>query len=569
MGASSTGVSGGGSSAEGASSAAPPSSSGPYGGRAAASVGALTGGAVELLEGIAVGARADVPPMALAVDAVLTVNDVVDLQPSETVAFTPAGPAVQFGPSGTLFSIPARVTLPLDPNAPVMDFLSVIHRNDLTQELSVLPALDPTATTVSALTSSFSSFQAGWLAPVAVQQFTAEPAEVPHTGSTTLRWNAPNATSCILGFAQCVDSPETCGPPPVTVPARGTLQVTPNELAWWGGRLAPEMKLKCEGPGGPAERTTVIKAQPTASLEAVFGFMLYTNEVTVPVGASMQFQSVCYSETDGQPATLTWNVGGVAQQPAVNMGFFPATFSTAGDFAVALTCTNSIGTAVTRSMAVHVLAITALPLNAVCTPEDPFEQCDATAHLLCMDGRCQDHCTDGFQDGNEVGLDCGGSCGGCGTLLGGRFQDHPTGYVLLTDDFCASATQPMDHRIFARQDVAGVMTWADARAACAALPPHPAGPWHVPTAEEWGGNNFQLEFGADRPLTGGAVDVSQPNVATALPGMVAATYWSDTEYFAGQPVVVDFATGKASIVLASQSHRTRCVAWTDPPARCR
>lgn len=522
--------------------------------------------------GPAAGARVVIPAGALGADTVITAQAVDDVPPPEGLAYTAVGPAVRFGPSGTLFVSPVTVTLPY--SAALLgaeaDRLAVLHRNDLTSEVALLIPSSSDGTTVSAETSSFSTFQAVRWSDSAVLSLTATPEEILWEGTTSLRWSTVNTTACVLGFQYCLDNPGTC-PFFMDVPTNSQGYAFMPESIQWGGALETlPMKLRCQGRAGPVSSVVSVYNRPRTGLTASYnvpgqGGMMYTSSGRIPPGTTLQLYGGC-SNQFGQSFPITWSLPGVSPGPTAP--FQSVTFNTVGDFTVSFSCMNTTGRTATQSLEVHVVAPSILPNGAACNPTDAFGLCNSAAGYACLNNVCASHCQDGVEDYGEVGLDCGGVCSSCGTLIGDRFQDHPDGYVNLSDDFCGATK----HRVFARMDLPGTMTLGAARAACEALPPIRAGSWHLPTDTEWAGNNPTQAVLGNRILPtgpGGVMNFDVPATPfTSLPGIQNGTYWGDSEYYTGQYMAVNFTTGRGEIHSASDLLRVRCVARSEPPSVC-
>lgn len=223
------------SSSEGASSSGSPGTL----------VSAAAGGTV----GLPSGARGQIPAGALSADTVITVERNAN-GPTLADASAYLGEAYSFGPSGTVFNVPVTLTLPYSSTlVPAGDTVVVLHRDDVTQQVTVLPALNLTATEVSAQTLGFSTFRPASVTPPSIPTFVPSTQLLPEFGGTvTFELRTVNAVGVVLA----VDPPQGIQVPALT-PTSNTVSVTlPANLT--GDRKSYVFTLTATGRAGTVAR---------------------------------------------------------------------------------------------------------------------------------------------------------------------------------------------------------------------------------------------------------------------------------------------------------------------------
>ncbi|MHC4960349.1 MAG: hypothetical protein ACYTGN_18525 [Planctomycetota bacterium] len=112
------------------------------------------GGTVEVTSGRLTGTKVVIPAGALAADTGITIASGTNV---DFAGYAVGGPAVRFGPEGTIFAQPVTITLPHFGSGLGLE---VVHRDDVTGATRVLPStLDPVAGTVTVTVLSFSTLQ--------------------------------------------------------------------------------------------------------------------------------------------------------------------------------------------------------------------------------------------------------------------------------------------------------------------------------------------------------------------------------------------------------------------------
>lgn len=234
------------------------------------------GGELEIDAGTLAGTKLVIPAGAVEEPVDFTIATSSAISKS---GFATQGPAVAFGPSGTQFLVPVTVSVPYTatslPEGKGPADLVVLHKRQgaEAEPLPVERSSDSPAT-VSALTSSFSVFQAategeepGEGGAVRITSFHARPATITKGGSSTLSWEVEGAEACELDGAAAA-SPT------------GSREVSPEETTSYTLRCTAgdeedtaNATVRVSSPGaGPTTPTAVLVGGPAK--ESVLGSML-------------------------------------------------------------------------------------------------------------------------------------------------------------------------------------------------------------------------------------------------------------------------------------------------------
>lgn len=216
------------------------------------------GAIIPLNSGPGAGAKVDLPAGALGMETVITVENGTPLTGVDGDAL---GPPIRLGPSGTQFSVPVQVTVPFSGAAGPEQTLAVLKRNDDTQEITSLEIVGNSGTTLTALTSSFSTVQVVAVNNPAITTFGADTTLLPAVGGeVTLTW----ATTRTARQALAISPSTSVTLPPLT-----------------GSSSSARVRL----PGNPT--ATPVRYSLTLTATGAMGSTAATRTVVLTVGSNV------------------------------------------------------------------------------------------------------------------------------------------------------------------------------------------------------------------------------------------------------------------------------------------